>query len=114
MTDKTDKGAWRYSINYGPEGEANYANVYDDQGDLVGNFKIRHAIAVVRGANAIDRLESAERALRASMRAAELAIFVVRKQGVMPNSSWSAGFKKDMDAALAHQQKYGGKTDADN
>ena len=37
---------WRYSINYGPEGEANYAMVYDATGELVGNLKTHHAIAV--------------------------------------------------------------------
>lgn len=44
---------WRYSINYGPEGEANYAMVYDAKGDLVGNLKTYHAIAVVNAANAM-------------------------------------------------------------
>jgi hypothetical protein len=34
-------------------------------------------------------------ALKAVSRAAELALFVIRKQGVMPNSSWEAGFNKD-------------------
>lgn len=37
---------WRYAINYGPGGETNYANVYDERGDLVGNLKIHHAIAI--------------------------------------------------------------------
>lgn len=45
-------GVWRYSINYGPEGEANYANVYDDQGALVSNLKTQHAVAVVAAMNA--------------------------------------------------------------
>ena len=44
--------AWRYSINYGPEGEANYAMVYDDAGMLVGNLKTYHAIAFVSAMNA--------------------------------------------------------------
>jgi hypothetical protein len=37
----------------------------------------------------------------AAIRAAELAIFVIRKQGVMPNDSWKAGFEKDMATAKA-------------
>lgn len=37
--------------------------------------------------------------LDAAVRAAELALFVIRKQNVMPNSSWQAGFEKDMAAA---------------
>lgn len=44
-------GEWRYSINYGPEGEANYANVYDDHGDFVSNLKTHHAVAVVNAMN---------------------------------------------------------------
>ena len=39
--------------------------------------------------------------LDAAIRAAELALFVIRKQGVMPNSSWEDGFKKDMATAKA-------------
>lgn len=38
--------AWRYSINYGPDGEEEYANVYDGRGALVGNLRTHHAIAV--------------------------------------------------------------------
>lgn len=44
--------AWRYSINYGPEGEANYANVYDDTGAFIGNLKTNDAVAVVAAMNA--------------------------------------------------------------
>ncbi len=44
---KVAGGEWRYAINYGPDGEANYANVYDEQGALVGNLRVHHAIAVV-------------------------------------------------------------------
>ncbi len=49
----------------------------------------------------IERLKTG---LNAAVRAANLALFVIRKQGVMPNDSWEAGFKKDMaiaEAALA-------------
>ena len=38
-------------------------------------------------------------ALEASVRAANLALFVIRKQGVMPNSSWQGGFERDMKVA---------------
>ena len=37
--------------------------------------------------------------LTAAIRAAKLALFVIRKQGVMPNSSWESGFEKDLKAA---------------
>lgn len=39
--------------------------------------------------------------LDAAIRAANLALFVIRKQGVMPNSSWEAGFNKDLATATA-------------
>lgn len=57
---------------------------------------------------ASNRAEAAEaevrtlrEALTAGVRAANLALFVIRKQGVMPNSSWQAGFEKDMAIASA-------------
>ena len=46
----------------------------------------------------IERLRAG---LDAAIRAAELALFVIRKQGVMPNSSWHAGFEKDLATAKA-------------
>jgi hypothetical protein len=39
--------------------------------------------------------------LDAAIRAAKLALFVINKQGVMPNSSWESGFKSDLDKAIA-------------
>ena len=47
---------WRYSINHGPNGEQNYANVYDETGRLVGNLAIDHAITVVTTKNEVDEL----------------------------------------------------------
>lgn len=48
-----------------------------------------------------DEIERLKTALDAGIRAAELALFVIRKQGVMPNSSWQGGFEKDLAAARA-------------
>lgn len=39
--------------------------------------------------------------LKAAIRAAKLALFVIRKQGVMPNASWESGFNADLAAAEA-------------
>ena len=39
--------------------------------------------------------------LEAAIRAAKLALFVIRKQGVMPNSSWESGFDGDLKTAEA-------------
>lgn len=51
---------------------------------------------------ALQQSRSAEReGLEAAVRAANLALFVIRKQGVMPNSSWQRGFKNDMAIARA-------------
>lgn len=38
--------------------------------------------------------------LDAAIRAANLALFIIRKQGIMPNSSWQAGFERDMATAM--------------
>jgi len=39
--------------------------------------------------------------LEAAIRAAELALFVIRKQGIMPNASWESGFDSDLAKAKA-------------
>jgi len=51
--------------------------------------------------------EEMREALRAAIRAAKLALFVIRKQGVMPNTSWETGFNSDLakaEAALSSLQ----------
>jgi len=42
---------WRFVINYGPDGETDYANVYDERGQYVANLKIHHATAIVESMN---------------------------------------------------------------
>jgi hypothetical protein len=42
---------WRYDIQYGPDGEANYAWVYDEHNNLVCTAKTHHAIAIVQRAS---------------------------------------------------------------
>lgn len=37
--------------------------------------------------------------LQAAIHAAKLALFVINKRGVMPNSSWESGFNKDLATA---------------
>lgn len=53
-------------------------------------------LAQVRAEN-----ERLREGLTAAIRAAKLAIFVIRKQNVMPNSSWESGFEKDLATATA-------------
>jgi hypothetical protein len=48
-----------------------------------------------------DENERLRAGLDAAIRAADLALFVIRKQGIMPNSSWQRGFEKDMATANA-------------
>lgn len=43
---------WRYEIQHGPDGEQNYAFVFDGNNVLVSNLKLHHAIAVVAAMNA--------------------------------------------------------------
>ena len=47
-------GGWSYSINYGPDGEENYANLTTPTGEHVANIRTHHAMAIVRGLNAVD------------------------------------------------------------
>lgn len=42
---------WKYDIQYGPEGEANYAWVYDDQGVMVATMKTHKAKEIVERMN---------------------------------------------------------------
>ena len=51
------KTAWRYEIKYGPEGEANYAWVYDADGEMVCTAKTYHAEAIVTRMNALASIQ---------------------------------------------------------
>ncbi len=58
MTDKPGtKAQWRYSINYGPDVEENWANLYDDCGNFVGNFRTHHAKAIVAATSPIPAID---------------------------------------------------------
>lgn len=46
MTEET-KPVWRYSINYGPEGEQNWANLITPEGKHVANMYTNHARRIV-------------------------------------------------------------------
>lgn len=43
---------WRFEIQYGPQGEANYAWIYDDQDTMIGTMKTQDAAYVVKAVNA--------------------------------------------------------------
>lgn len=49
---------WRYSINYSPDGEANYANVHAADGQFVGNLRTHHAIAICNAFAVCEKLAS--------------------------------------------------------
>lgn len=45
-------GRWRFDIQYGPDGEANYAWVYDEAGRMVCTAKTQDAAHIVEAVNA--------------------------------------------------------------
>ena len=51
VRDISGASDWRYDIQYGPEGEANYAWVYDETGKMVGTVQTYQAEKIVRGMN---------------------------------------------------------------
>lgn len=61
--------AWRYEIKYGPEGEANYAWVYDDKDQMVCTAKLHHALAIVKRTTPPDSAPSGE-AVREALKTA--------------------------------------------
>jgi hypothetical protein len=63
----------------------------------------RHRLTAEQ-ANAAE-IERLREGLTSAIRAAELALFVIRKQGVMPNSSWQRGFEQDLQHAQAALNK---------
>lgn len=50
--NRVETKGWSYSINYGPDGEENWANLTTPSGALVGNIPTHHAMEIVRGMNA--------------------------------------------------------------
>jgi hypothetical protein len=60
----------------------------------------RHGEAAAKAALAAE-VERLRAGLDAAIRCSELALFVIRKQGVMPNSSWDNGFNSDLAKAKA-------------
>ncbi len=87
---KHTPGKWRYSINYGPDDEANYANVYSTSGSFVGNLQTHHAIEIVTACNShaamLAALEEAQLIIRGehlptSVRLAEIEAAIARAKG---------------------------------
>jgi hypothetical protein len=70
-------------------------------GDRTEDLLDEQAETIQRLEVEIDRLRGG---LAAAIRAANLAVFVIRKQGVMPNDSWGSGFEKDLATAVAAQE----------
>lgn len=50
--------SWRYEIQTGPNGEEDYAWVYEPGGAMVCTAKLQHAFAIVGGMNNVDFLSS--------------------------------------------------------
>lgn len=49
---------WRYDVQYGPEGEAAYAWVYDAGGHMVGTMRLHHAVAIVDAMNTLSKAKT--------------------------------------------------------
>ena len=57
--DEAVPTGWRCSINYGPDGEQNFANVYAADGQFVGNLRTHHAIAICNAFAVCEKLATA-------------------------------------------------------
>lgn len=57
MTTAKAAHLWRHEIQHGPEGEADYAWVYDANGMMVCTAKTHHAEAIVSRMNTTASLE---------------------------------------------------------
>ena len=57
MTTPKEAHLWRHEIQHGPEGEANYAWVYDALGEMVCTAKTYHAEAIVARMNTTASLQ---------------------------------------------------------
>ncbi len=78
--DEAVPTGWRYSINYGPDGEENFANVYAADGQFVGNLRTHHAIAICNAFAVCEKLAYAPAPASggvAAVVAEELAIKIV-------------------------------------
>ncbi|WP_018428257.1 hypothetical protein [Hoeflea sp. 108] len=64
---------WRYDIQYGPDGEANYAWVYDEHNNLVCTAKTHHAIAIVQRASSPSPADAGEPGIKATVRPLDLS-----------------------------------------
>ncbi len=58
----SDKPEWHYSINYGPEGEQDWAYLITPEGANVSNIRTHHAMTISRGMNERDMFLAALRA----------------------------------------------------
>lgn len=57
MTTPNEVHLWRQEIQHGPEGEANYAWVYDADGEMVCTARTHYAEAIVTRMNALASLQ---------------------------------------------------------
>lgn len=55
----SEAALWRYSINYGPDGEENWANLITPDGRHVANIRTHDAHAIVAGMNATSHAREA-------------------------------------------------------
>lgn len=116
---------WRYEIQHGPDGEANYAFVFDADGALVSNLRIHHAVAVVDAMNrrapsaeprqAVRALEWAEQRGYAARAVTEVGIYAITHYAGMSKpfklegagaANWPLYFRALPEAKAAAQADY--------
>lgn len=51
MTIPSRPGEWKFHIKHGPEGECDYAWIYDECGRFVGTTKTKYAQRIVEAVN---------------------------------------------------------------
>lgn len=73
-SDKAMLKPWTYKINYGPDNEQDYANVYDEIGMFVGNFRLHQAIRLVKAANTTEALADTMRVIEMAEKALQYAL----------------------------------------
>lgn len=104
---KPEDGGTREAYSYAVSLFSHLAPQCEPLPDLIGVLtQIDNATTIIPTLRATiaerdRRIEELEAATKAAIRAAELALFVIRKQGVMPNASWERGFDVDLATARA-------------
>lgn len=99
MSEVNHTDAWRYEIKYGPEGEDNYAWMYDDTGKMVATLQTYQAAKIVRNMNAAsEMLEALDKASQLASVASDWNLYEVEINDKMVSI---LDIKDEFDHAIA-------------